>query len=340
MKKSGIYQIKNTQNGKIYIGQTRDLKLRIYEHLRVLRRGEHHNHYLQRAFNKYGESAFKFSVLEECPIEELDFKEKEWIKKLHSMDADKGYNLESGGNVGKEISESVRLQKMGSNNPMYGAKLSESHIEALRIKNRGLNSDLTEADVESIKLGILSGTPIREIADKYNLTVAAVNKIKTGKNWGYVREDLNLKLLEMTKCQREERNNRILELNSNGVSRAQIAKQVGCTPATVTRVIGKKSEFFMDSPEKIEFTSKIVADFKKGLPKQDIMKKYHINSSFYVKVTHEAYNEMKNDMKQKAIKMRESGMMVKDIAKELGVVRTTVSRWTLESRERRDNHKK
>lgn len=39
MKKSGIYQIKNTQNGKIYIGQTRDLKLGIYEHLRVLRRG-------------------------------------------------------------------------------------------------------------------------------------------------------------------------------------------------------------------------------------------------------------------------------------------------------------
>lgn len=339
MKKSGIYQIRNTQNGKVYIGQTRDLKFRIYEHIRVLRRGEHHNRYLQRAFDKYGESAFEFSILEECPIEELDAKEKEWIKRLRSMDAAKGYNLESGGNVGKEISESVRLQKIGPNNPMYGAKLSESHIEALRIKNRGLNSALTESDVEDIKLKILSGTPMREIADLYGLTAAAIGKIKTGKNWGYVREDLNPKLLEMAKRQKEDRDRQIHEMNAAGISRAKIAKQVGCTPTTVARVIGHKSEYFRDSSKKSALISQIVSDFRAGMDKAAIMEKHHINSTFYVKVTHDAYNEMKQNIKRQAIKMRESGMMVKDIAKALGVARTTITRWTLESREHRDNHK-
>lgn len=96
----------------------------------------------------------------------------------------------------------------------------------------------------------------------------------------------------------------------------------------------------MDSPEKSEIISQIVADYKNGLTKAEIMGKYHINSSFYVKVTHDAYTEMKIDMKRQAVKMRESGMMVKDIAKALGVARTTISRWTLESRERRDNREK
>ena len=82
MKRSGVYQIKCTENEKIYIGQTIDLDRRLYDHLWNLRRGTHHNHYLQRAFDKYGEKRFEFSVLQECSIDDLDKVEKEWIAKL------------------------------------------------------------------------------------------------------------------------------------------------------------------------------------------------------------------------------------------------------------------
>lgn len=59
----GIYQILNLVNGHRYIGQTLDFEGRKKAHFRALRKGKHHNLYLQRAFKKYGEEAFEFIVL-------------------------------------------------------------------------------------------------------------------------------------------------------------------------------------------------------------------------------------------------------------------------------------
>ena len=61
---SGIYNIVNTETGKQYIGSTANLKKRLSGHKRLLIRGLHQNPYLQRSWNKYGESAFIFGILE------------------------------------------------------------------------------------------------------------------------------------------------------------------------------------------------------------------------------------------------------------------------------------
>lgn len=61
---SGIYQIRNKLNAKCYIGSAVVLGRRWRAHLSELRRGRHKNGHLQAAFNKYGEEAFGFSVLE------------------------------------------------------------------------------------------------------------------------------------------------------------------------------------------------------------------------------------------------------------------------------------
>lgn len=60
----GIYQITNLLNGKRYIGSAINLKKRWRAHLGDLRRGQHKNQHLQRAFYRYGGEAFVFSVLE------------------------------------------------------------------------------------------------------------------------------------------------------------------------------------------------------------------------------------------------------------------------------------
>jgi len=62
--KSGIYQIENKTNGNRYIGSTVNLRRRWREHLRKLRHVQHENQHLQAAYDKYGEEAFDFSVLE------------------------------------------------------------------------------------------------------------------------------------------------------------------------------------------------------------------------------------------------------------------------------------
>lgn len=60
----GIYQIKNQINGKRYIGSAVNLKRRWQNHLSSLCGGRHYNPHLQSAFDKEGETAFVFSVLE------------------------------------------------------------------------------------------------------------------------------------------------------------------------------------------------------------------------------------------------------------------------------------
>ena len=61
----GIYKIINVVNNKFYVGSAVDLKRRRTRHFSELRTGKHSNAHLQAAWNKYGESAFIFAVIEE-----------------------------------------------------------------------------------------------------------------------------------------------------------------------------------------------------------------------------------------------------------------------------------
>lgn len=61
---SGIYRIRNILNNHIYIGSTNDFYVRKIGHFYLLRTNQHHSIYLQRAFNKYGESNFVFEPIE------------------------------------------------------------------------------------------------------------------------------------------------------------------------------------------------------------------------------------------------------------------------------------
>lgn len=79
-----IYEIKNVENNKRYIGSTIDLKSRRAAHFNFLRHNKHRSILLQNAFNKYGEKSFVFSVIEDNVIQDcLIEREQYWIDKLH-----------------------------------------------------------------------------------------------------------------------------------------------------------------------------------------------------------------------------------------------------------------
>lgn len=71
-----IYLITCIENNKIYIGQTCRFNHRTGQHLSSLRKGSHFNKYLQRLYNKYGESKIKFSIEVECNIGSLNEEER------------------------------------------------------------------------------------------------------------------------------------------------------------------------------------------------------------------------------------------------------------------------
>lgn len=67
-----MYAITHTATGRRYVGSSADLVRRQQLHWRHLRQGGHHSPRLQHAFNKYGRSAFEFTILERIDICEPD----------------------------------------------------------------------------------------------------------------------------------------------------------------------------------------------------------------------------------------------------------------------------
>lgn len=63
---AGIYAIRHVESDRRYIGSTNNLRRRLPEHVRRLRKGAHETPHLQYAFNKHGEAAFALDVLETC----------------------------------------------------------------------------------------------------------------------------------------------------------------------------------------------------------------------------------------------------------------------------------
>lgn len=84
--KSGIYQIVNTINNKIYIGSSHDLNERRINHFSMLRNNSHHSITLQRAINKHGIDNFKFEILEYCESNNLIIREEYYLVKLLKSD--------------------------------------------------------------------------------------------------------------------------------------------------------------------------------------------------------------------------------------------------------------
>ena len=142
-KQCGVYENFNMVNGKSYIGQSTNITQRLSRHKSELRHNKHQNLHLQNAWNKYGEHSFLFNILEYCNIDELDDIERYYINIWNLTNSQYGYNVESGGNLNKTLSEKTRKKiseskkgkthsletrkKMSENNARYwqGKTLSE-----------------------------------------------------------------------------------------------------------------------------------------------------------------------------------------------------------------------
>lgn len=99
-KQAGIFQVKNTKNGKILLGSSLNLDGPLNAHKFMLTVGSHRNKALQQEWDEYGPDPFVFEILEVVKVrddpnfnvsDELTLLEQIWIEELHPFD-ENGYN--------------------------------------------------------------------------------------------------------------------------------------------------------------------------------------------------------------------------------------------------------
>ena len=99
VKPAGIYQVKNTVNGKMLLGSSMNLEGPLNRHKFMLKIGSHTNKALQSDWNEFGPDAFLFEILEEVNMkddanfnlqDELTLLEMIWLEKLQPVE--NGYN--------------------------------------------------------------------------------------------------------------------------------------------------------------------------------------------------------------------------------------------------------
>lgn len=100
-KPAGVFQVKNTVNGKLLLGSSLNLEGALNGHKFTLKIGSHRNKGLQNDWNEYGAESFVFEILETVQVredpnfnlgDELTLLEMIWLEKLQPF-GEKGYNL-------------------------------------------------------------------------------------------------------------------------------------------------------------------------------------------------------------------------------------------------------
>lgn len=142
-KISGIYNIRNIINGKIYIGSTVDIKYRHYKHFYELKNKIHDNDHLQSAWNKYGEQSFEMFMVDYIKDEEKDRKkfEKE-LKEAEQLHLNKHWIFENNDYDRSICYNSARYADRppvlaGKDNPNYGKPISEKMKKSISEARKG-----------------------------------------------------------------------------------------------------------------------------------------------------------------------------------------------------------
>jgi len=166
--KSAIYAIVNIKTDKLYVGSAVDEEHHWRKHRSALRRNVHHNKFLQRSWNKYGEEWHEFEILEWVSNKEVVHeREQFWIMKTLCFDRNYGFNIRASPDETKEkISNSLdgvvhsdRARQL----------LSEAH------------TDFTEAETwKVLDAYYFGGIDQQKLAKTFNITHASMKRILSG----------------------------------------------------------------------------------------------------------------------------------------------------------------
>ncbi len=177
----GVYVIRNLQNGKVYIGSTAiNFRKRWREHRTTLLRGTHDSGHLQRAWNKYGESAFEFNILRVTKPEEAVLVEQSFIDFYQACDPKRGYNILplAGRSAGFKHSEEFKASVSERSKKMHADPVLKARYSALMkarqadpefkaansARAKAMNSDPVLKAAKSAKMKVIHSDPVFKAA--------------------------------------------------------------------------------------------------------------------------------------------------------------------------------
>lgn len=142
----GIYKI-TSPSGKIYIGQSTDIKSRKKHYKYSIKPNQRH---LYNSITKYGWDAHKFEIVEECIPEKLNDLEVYYIKFFNSFESENGMNCTSGGLAGgKQCAETKKIKsiacKAAWSNPELIEKQRQRGLMCWTDEKRKAHADITFA---------------------------------------------------------------------------------------------------------------------------------------------------------------------------------------------------
>ena len=212
---SGIYQIRNIENDKRYVGSAKCFRLRWNAHRANLAKGLHHSPHLQYSWNKHGPSRFAFEILEFCAKQDLIQREQFWIDSLNPE-----FNVcqVAGSTLGFKFSEETKAKisakakgrKFPPRSASYRAMLSAIHagkpkpkhvMDALQRGRRAtVYTDERRARLsESLRLAYADGRKKREKSEEHRskigkhfakLTDSEVRQIRALRKGGITGREL------------------------------------------------------------------------------------------------------------------------------------------------------
>lgn len=171
MSRNIIYKITNILDNKTYIGSSlKGLSSRKHRHLWEMKKNIHHNHHLQREYNKHGESIFKFEEIDKVDdTSQLTDRENHWIR-MNNPDYNIMRDVKS--HIGvkrteetcKKISDGVKDHLNNLNKSRIGKKYTEEHRQNISesLTGRKLSKEHIQKMSDSLK-GI---KPSKELALK------------------------------------------------------------------------------------------------------------------------------------------------------------------------------
>jgi group I intron endonuclease len=228
-----IYLIQNKLDLKIYVGQTRNPKIRWNQH--KVRAKNNSPQYIHNAMRFHGVDNFTFQIIEEYSLEkDVNEAEEFWIQFFQTRDSNIGYNLTSGGcgSRGFKHSKESKIKMSKIRSEYYSDPIAIQNQSAAAIKHYKENADTINKISSSLK-EFYKNPEARENNSKAQLKYYLDNPDSGKKNSFSKKRKYSTEVIEEIK-----------NLHNLGWKNIDIAKKLDIHPSYISGVIcGTKRKY-------------------------------------------------------------------------------------------------